>query len=181
MWKTATTAMQDVAAQANQIAQMEEDCMAGRDTACDNLSKEEAKRAWLKKLDHVEWNNAAQAVAQVASFPDSLSEQDAKAAWLAKLDAPTWGAAAAALTSAVSEAASIRKLEADCAAKVDVACDSLSGRTRPSAPGSPRWTCPRPAAAAATVTEVAAKVQVPASISTTGLFDQWLAARKPGI
>ena len=126
VWKTATTAMQDVAAQANQIAQMEEDCMAGRDTACDNLSKEEeAKRTWLKKLDHVEWNNAAQAVAQVASFPDSLSEQDAKAAWLAKLDAPTWGAAAAALTSAVSEAASIRKLEADCAAKVDVACDSL--------------------------------------------------------
>ena len=156
--------------------------MAGRDTACDNLSKEEeAKRAWLKKLDHVEWNNAAQAVAQVASFPDSLSEQDAKAAWLAKLDAPTWGAAAAALTSAVSEAASIRKLEADCAAKVDVACDSLFQEDEAKRAWLSKMDVPAVSAAAATVTEVAAKVQVPASISTTGLSDQWLAARKPGI
>merc|ERR1719201_2289519 len=109
---------------------MNASCDAGYQSACDSLSREDqAKRAWLAKLDVPTWSAAAAAVSAVASevtqaqpedeaqkawlarlnttssaIHDSaarpmMSEEAAKRAWLASLDAPTWGAAAATLAS----------------------------------------------------------------------------------
>ena len=84
-------------------------------------SEEEAKKAWLAKLDAPKWGKAAVALTGIASEAVQLAEmavachegdevacnnlsreEEAKRAWLTKLDAPTWGAAAAAV-SAVAE------------------------------------------------------------------------------
>lgn len=91
-----------------------------------NLSEEEAKLAWLARLDAPTWGQAAAAVTQVAADAslfaameqacetgvqeacDSLSrEEEAKREWLAKLDAPAWGAAAAAVTAVAAQVAAV--------------------------------------------------------------------------
>jgi hypothetical protein len=94
-WGQAATAMAMVAAAASQVQAMTEACESGVQEACDGLSREdEAKRAWLAKLDAPTWGAAAAAVTAVASEVQTsapVSEDAAKAAWLAKLDTPTWG------------------------------------------------------------------------------------------
>merc|ERR1719486_1414128 len=98
------------------MAELTAACGAGDEVACDNLSREEeAKRAWLAKLDVPTWGNTAK-----------MSEEQAKKAWLAKQDFPTWGKAATALASAASEAARMAEMTADCDAGDEVACDNLS-------------------------------------------------------
>merc|ERR1719506_2079241 len=120
--------------------------------ACDNLShEEEAKRAWLAKLNVPTWGAAATTLASGASEAaqmaemtascdagdkvacDNLScEEEAKRAWLSKLDVPTWGAAAAAVSAVATEvtdpqyAAQMAELNAACDTGDQVACDSLS-------------------------------------------------------
>jgi hypothetical protein len=84
--------------------------------ACDNLSREEeAKRAWLAKLDVPTWGNTAK-----------MSEEQAKKAWMAKHDFPTWGKAATVLSSAASEASQLAEMTAACDKGDEVACDNLS-------------------------------------------------------
>merc|ERR1719506_2497701 len=102
--------------------------------ACDNLShEEEAKRAWLAKLNVPTWGAAATTLASGASEAaqmaemsascdagdkvacDNLSrEEEAKRAWLSKLDVPTWGAAAATLASTAADAAEMAGMTAAC-------------------------------------------------------------------
>ena len=53
-------------------------------------------------------------------------EDEAKAAWLVKLDAPVWGQAGRALDAVAAEAAAFNKMEEDCVAQVDLACEQLS-------------------------------------------------------
>merc|ERR1719375_1385386 len=66
--------------------------------------EEEAKQAWLSKLDVPSWGDAAEAIAtiatieqvteplvEVASLPPKMSEEDAKKAWLSKIETPSWG------------------------------------------------------------------------------------------
>jgi len=107
-----------------------EDCDMGVATACEQLSKEEeAKKAWLAKLDVPVWGKIGAAMEQVAvdqlvaapatvskdseekakqawlakieNAKMKISESAAKKKWLAKLDAPVWGQAAAVMTSKI--------------------------------------------------------------------------------
>lgn len=78
VWGQAAATITSVVAEANKIAELTTDCDAGDSTACDALSKEEeAKIAWLAKLD-------------VPSWGKPTSEEAAKAKWLASLDV-AWG------------------------------------------------------------------------------------------
>ena len=103
-WGKAATALTRVAAwevagSAAAVAELAEACGSGDAAACDTLSREEeAKAAWLAKLDAPTWAAATAAVSAVASEvaaePAMDAEEIAKAAWLAKFDTPSWGAAA---------------------------------------------------------------------------------------
>merc|ERR1719247_1486733 len=85
-WGSAAHSLANVASEAAYMADMEEACEQGVDVACDELSyEEEAKRAWLARIDTPTFGPGAK-----------MSEEAAKRAWLAKLDAPTWGSAATA-------------------------------------------------------------------------------------
>ena len=78
VWGQAAATITSVVAEANKIAELTTECDAGDSTACDALSKEEeAKIAWLAKLD-------------VPSWGKPTSEEAAKAKWLASLDV-AWG------------------------------------------------------------------------------------------
>jgi len=103
-WGAAATDLANVASEAARMEEMAEDCYKGDDVACDSLSREEeAKRAWLARLDAPTWGAAAAAVSAVATqvtemtnvdLPPRMSEQEAKRAWLARLDVPSWGTGA---------------------------------------------------------------------------------------
>lgn len=78
VWGAAASAMITVAAEATKMAELTEDCDSGVSEACELLSKEdEAKIAWLKKLEVPSWGKTP--------------EEQAKAKWLAKLETPSWG------------------------------------------------------------------------------------------
>merc|ERR1719353_1495507 len=107
-WGAAATA-----SEAAQKAELAAACDAGDAVACDNLSKEEeAKQAWLTKLDVPSWGAAATALASGASEAaqmaemtascnagdavacDNLSrEEEAKRKWQAKMDVGAGGEA----------------------------------------------------------------------------------------
>ena len=102
-------------------------------------NEEEAKQAWLAKLDVPSWGKAATAMEEIAaemaavdSAPELLdhlpkmTEEQAKQAWLAKLDAPVWGQAVAVMTSVVAEATKMAELTEECNAGDSTACDTLS-------------------------------------------------------
>jgi len=97
-WGKAAAAMSGVMVEAAQVADLTTRCETGEDEACDVLSREEeAKRAWLAKLDVPTWGAASAAVSAVASAVKTSSssasaEEIAKQAWLAKLedDTPSW-------------------------------------------------------------------------------------------
>jgi len=102
----AANALNEVAAEAAEMASLTEDCQSGVDVACDTLSLEdEAKKQWLKSMDvdgvqaaATELNNI---VDKLASMP---SDEAAKQEWLKQLDTPasTWGAAAKGVSAVVS-------------------------------------------------------------------------------
>jgi len=75
VWGQAAAVMTSVVAEATKMAELTEECNAGDSTACDTLSnEEEAKKAWLAKLDVPSWGK--------------MTEEQAKKKWLAKLDVP---------------------------------------------------------------------------------------------
>ena len=90
-WGKAAQALHSVAEEAAQFQKLNEECDAGDNTACDALSREEeAKLAWLAKIDVPSWGKAAAAMKeigeeQVAASMPSMSEEEAKQKWLAKL------------------------------------------------------------------------------------------------
>ena len=111
------------------MAAMTADFDSGVEVACEELSNEDqAKVAWLAKLDVPSWGAAAAAVSQVASVMEptqvapAVSEEAAKAAWLAKLDAPVWGQAATAMI----DMAQVAAMNEACNSGDDEACDGLS-------------------------------------------------------
>ena len=126
-WGAAAKAMSTIAAEAAEIQ------------ARSIANEEEAKQAWLKKLDVPSWGKAATAMEEIAaemaavdSAPEHLdhlpkmTEEQAKQAWLAKLDAPVWGQAVAVMTSVVAEATKMAELTEECNAGDSTACDTLS-------------------------------------------------------
>ena len=152
-WGAAASAMSQVASQASQVQTLTEDCASGVEQACDSLSlEEEAKLAWIQKLDAPSWGAVAAAVSAVGSEVTGvseeaaksawlsksaaggaaggggkgISEESAKEAWLARLDVPTWGQAAAAISQVAADASSFAAREEACDEGDDVACQSLS-------------------------------------------------------
>jgi hypothetical protein len=150
-WVSAARASANVASEAAYMAQMEEACYTGDDVACDELSREEeAKRAWLAKLDS-HW--------QPAWGPNAkLSEEAAKRKWLASLDAPSWGKAATTLANIAAEAAHMQMMEVACDEGDDVACDELSREEEAKRKWLASLDVPTWGAAAAAVSAVATQV-----------------------
>merc|ERR1719181_992410 len=67
-WGKAAKAMVKVVQEASAIHEMTEACDQGDDAACESLShEEEAKKAWLARLDVPAWGAAAAAVSAVAT------------------------------------------------------------------------------------------------------------------
>merc|ERR1719271_401114 len=152
---------------------MEEACYEGDDVACDSLSREEeAKRAWLAKLDAPTWGAAAAAVSAVATqvtemtnvdLPPRMSEQEAKRAWLARLDVPSWGKGAK-MSEEAAKKAWLARLDAPswgkAAALVAAAAQEMPGF----------------GAAAAAVSAVASEVNTSSTLSAEEIAKQaWLA------
>ena len=114
---------QDEEALARMVA---EACISGDDEACNTLSREnEAKRAWLARLDAPTWGPKQEAVLEEACISgddvacDTLSREDeAKRAWLAQLNPPKWGAK--------EEAALARMVAEACNSGDDEACGMIS-------------------------------------------------------
>ena len=122
----AATALTEVAVEAAKLADLQLACEAGEGEACLMLDEEdEAKKAWLKKLDERAWNAAAAAVSQVAGAASS-DEASAKASWLSKLDQPQWGEAAQAVHAVAAEATKLADLQASCDAGAEKACTEFS-------------------------------------------------------
>jgi len=127
-WGKAATALVDIAGSAGAVAAMEDACDQGVTEACDGLSREEeAKAAWLAKLDAPSWGAVTAAVAAVSSEVAAVAgrsvggamtaEDIAKHKWLSSIEEPgSWKkanlvtevaapAAVASHTSGVSELA----------------------------------------------------------------------------
>ena len=92
-WGKAASALVNIAGQAGASAAMEEACDQGVEVACDGMSREEeAKRAYLAKLDAPTWGAVTAAVSAVASAVTvggggAVSAEDiAKQKWLAASD-----------------------------------------------------------------------------------------------
>ena len=95
-WGTAASTLMDVAGDSALTAELTEKCDEGDDLACDALSKEEeAKKAWLARLDAPTWGAVTAAVttvaAEVSSSPAMSAEAIAKRAWLTSIESePSW-------------------------------------------------------------------------------------------
>ena len=98
-WGKAATTLVDIAGSAGAVAAMEEACDEGVTEACDGLSREEeAKRAWLAKMDTPSWGAVTAAVAAVSSEVTSVAgrsvggamtaEEIAKHKWLSSVPEP---------------------------------------------------------------------------------------------
>jgi hypothetical protein len=96
-WGRVAAATATVAQEAAEVAALSDECVRGDDEACGRLAREEeAKRAWLARLDVPSWGAVAAAVSAVASNVAESGEavvsreEEAKRAWLSRLDMPTW-------------------------------------------------------------------------------------------
>ena len=142
-WGRAAAALTEAAVEATSMAELSDQCTSGKFEACEQLSsEEEAKKAWLAKLDTPAWGTATAVVSKaVATAVEATSvgplesrddaeawvtESAAKQAWLAKLDGPSWGKAAAALTEAAVEATTMAELSAECVSGMNEACQTLT-------------------------------------------------------
>jgi hypothetical protein len=172
-WGAAATDLANVASEAARMEEMAEDCYKGDDVACDSLSREEeAKRAWLARLDAPTWGAAAAAVSAVATqvtemtnvdLPPRMSEDEAKRAWLARLDVPSWGKGAK-MSEEAAKKAWLARLDAPswgkAAAQVAAAAQEMPGF----------------GAAAAAVSAVASEVNTSSALSAEEIAKQaWLA------
>jgi hypothetical protein len=138
-WGKAATALVDIAGSAGAVAAMEEACDEGVEEACDGLSREEeAKAAWLAKMDAPTWGAVTAAVSAVSAEMSSVAgrsiggamtaEEIAKHNWLAAMPEPgAWRKASlvtqpAGAAEVASHTAGSSELEAKAAwlAKMDL-------------------------------------------------------------
>ena len=164
-WGKVAQVMEEVATEAAHVAALSDACDDGDESACDTLSSEdEAKSAWLAKLDAPAWGGVAAAVASVSGAPpSSLSEDGAKAAWLSKLDAPAWGKAALAITEVATEAVHAAALSDACDDGDESACDTLSSEDEAKSAWLAKLDAPAWGGAAAAVSAVASAVIPPSA------------------
>ena len=93
-WGAAASALNEAAADASKLEDLTDGCESGDDEACVMMwSEEEAKKAWLAKLDAPSWAAAAKTVSDIAGVvaAENPSEEAANAAKLDALDLPTQG------------------------------------------------------------------------------------------
>ena len=177
-WGKAATALSSVwQAEATEVAALTDACGSGDEAACDTLTREEeAKRAWLSRLDTPNWGRAPEA-AELAAAPAepeappaaSAAEAEAKAKWLASLDAPSWGKAAAEPAAPAGPAAE------PAAPAAAAAAEEAEAKARWLASlDAPSWGKPRPAAA-----EAEAKAKWLASLDAPSWGTQAAAATAP--
>jgi len=169
-WGTAAAVVAEASAAAAAEADLLAKCDAGVQQACSQRGvEEEAKRAWLQKLDAPTWGAVAAAVSEVATTVASpgsdpeASEEAAKQAWLSRLDAPEWGKAATALTRVAAwevagSAAAVAELAEACGSGDAAACDTLSREEEAKAAWLAKLDAPTWAAATAAVSAVASEV-----------------------
>ena len=147
LWGQAAATMVDLATEATQIAALAEACDHGNDAACNELSHEdEAKRAWLAKLDVPAWSAAAAAVSAVASEVSASPGVSSAATSAAELSKDAW---LSKLDDALSEA---------CDEGDNVACDHMSSEEEAKRAWLAKLDVPAWGAAAAAVSAVAAEV-----------------------
>ena len=162
-WDVAAAAMVDVAVQASEVVELTEACDSGDNVACDTLDNEEdAKLAWLAKLDAPAWGAAAAAVAAVAAEVEAESamsaEEIAKQESLARLDGSTWGQAEAAMAEVAKQASAVALLTDACNSGHEVACDKLTSEDEAKRAWLGKLDVPSWGAAAAAVSAVASEV-----------------------
>jgi len=100
-WGKAAAALASIASEAGILAALRQACEQGVDEVCDDPSREdEARQAWLAKLDAPTWDAVAAVVSEVAPGVGLAAgdNETAKVAWLAEMDASTWAAVAAAVS-----------------------------------------------------------------------------------
>ena len=128
-WGAAASALNEAAADASKLEDLTDGCESGDDEACVMMwSEEEARKAWLAKLDAPSWAAAAKTVSDIAGVvaAESPSEQAANAAKLNALDLPTLGKAASTLYAAVEDATEMANLLDECDVGNSIACLALS-------------------------------------------------------
>jgi len=98
-WSDTAAALNEVVAEASQMADLTEKCESGEKVACDTLSLEdEAKKAWLAKLNVPAWGAAAQVASNIATMASTkLSEEHME------LYASTWDDTSKAFANLASE------------------------------------------------------------------------------
>ena len=194
-WKGVVTAVSAAGADAVAVQQLEDNCDAGIEAACVALTnEEEAKKAWLARLDAPTWGAVAATVATVsatvavpaapAATGGMSAEEVAKQAWLAKLDAPTWGQASTALTEIAAGAVVMQDLTEKCDAGVEEACATLSSEEAAKQAWLARLDAPTWGAVNSAVSTVATTVAAAAPAGSPGMSAEdiakqaWLAARE---
>ena len=175
-WAFSAQAVAEVASEADTTRELMEQC--GEllvDEACAQLSTEdEAKKAWLAKLDATTWGAVAAAVTEiwaevtVAAFLDQCEQDvdqaryqqsmEARAAWLARLDAAAWDRASTALVDIAGDAAVISNLSERCACGEPQACKQLATEVAAQRNWLAKLDTPTRIAVTAAVESVAAEV-----------------------
>ena len=188
-WGQAAAAVAQVASSAVATSELAEQCAQQVDEACEQLSSEEdAKRAWLERLDAPTWGAVAAAVTEVAmasqvskskdAAESPASEDAAKAAWLAKLDAPAWGKASSALVDIASDAAVETYWSEKCDEGEDEACEQLSAEEDAKRAWLAKLDASTWGAVNAAVTAVASEVSAQPGMTAEEIAKRaWLAAR----
>ena len=182
-WGKAAATVAVAAVDAVTTQDLTEMCQGGVVSACGALSKEdEAKKAWLARLDAPTWGAVAAAVttvaAEVAAQPTSTAtstEEAAKQAWLAKLDAPTWGKAASSLTEIAGASAVTQELTEKCDGGIVSACDALSNEEEAKKAWLAKLDAPTWGAVTAAVSTVAQEVSSSPAMSAEAIAKRaWL-------
>jgi hypothetical protein len=93
-WGEAAQAMADVSEGATAMAALTQACAAGDENACSILREDEAKRAYLSRLDVPSWSAVATAVSAIAAeakrSPWMSAEEIVKQKMLARQNQPNW-------------------------------------------------------------------------------------------
>ena len=131
-WGEAAEACAEMASTMVKIEELTTACALGDAAACEMLAKQEqAKVAWIAKLEDATWSSAAKGVyditaiaTEAVTFARKLDD-DATNAWLSKLDFPQWTEAAQACRSVAAASVKIEELTTACASGDDAACAML--------------------------------------------------------
>ena len=146
-WGQAAEALTEAAVEATTIADLSDKCDSGDHAACDNLlSEQEAKAAWLAKLDVPSWGQAAAKLSEAAVEATTLAQMTGKVVGYANLKmvdeatraSSSWSARMG-VRNAAERAARREALSNKCSAGVDNACEELLDEVKLSQEAKSEW------------------------------------------